>query len=193
MGRSHRFVSIILGAAAGLFAAGCTQQVAQEQSFARERFPNVPPAQAMDTARQVFREYFSIDRVDTSEGVIYSRPTELTGHAAPERVRDVLTRTPNRRREVAELRLVPRGNDVIALCRVQVQRLDTSERRAFVSQTGDDRPANNPPFGAEAGASARQREDWTDVGRNRSLEQQVLASLRERLNPQPTTSPAGTP
>lgn len=193
MKRQQWFVRLMLGTLAGVAAAGCSQQVAQEQSFARERFTDVAPGPAMEAAQQAFRQYFPIDRVDASEGTIYARPTELSGRGSPERVRDVLTRTPNRRREVAELRVVPRGNDVIALCRVQVQRLDTSERRAFVTQTGDDRPANNTPFGAEAGASARQQEDWIDVGRNRELEQQVLTSLRSRLNPRATTKPSETP
>jgi hypothetical protein len=193
MKRHQPLVCLLVGTMIALVAGGCTQRVEQEQSFARERFANVPPERAMQVAEQVFRQYFSVDYVDASEGALYSRPTELSGRGSPERVRDLLTRTPNRRREVAELRLVPRGNDVIALCRVQVQRLDTLERRAFAPQTGDDRPANNPPLGAEAGASARQREDWTEVGRNRTLEQRVLASLRERLVPGTTTRPSGTP
>jgi hypothetical protein len=193
MKQHQRFPSLVLGTLATLFAGGCTQQVAQEQSFARERFLDVPPDQALEAGKQAFRQYFSIDRVDAIEGTIYSRPTELSGRGSPERVRDVLTRTPNRRREVAELRLVPRGKDVIAMCRVQIQRLDTSERRAFVSQTGDDRPANNPPFGPESGASAVQREDWVNIGRNREVEQQVLASLRSRLNPEAATQPSAAP
>ncbi len=183
----------VLGAVAILAAAGCTQQVAREQSFARERLTGVAPDRAFEAAQQVFRQYFSVDRVEPAEGAIYSRPTELSGAGSPQRVRDLLSATPSRRREVAELRLVSRGNDVIALCRVRTQRLDTSERRAFTPQTGDDRPANNTPFSAEEGASARQREDWVDIGRNRVLEQQVLESLRERLGVRSATRPAGTP
>ncbi len=183
----------VLAAVAVLTAAGCTQQVAREQSFTRERLAGVAPDRAFEAAQQVFRQYFSVDRVDSAENAIYSRPTELRGAGSPQRVRDLLSPTPSRRREVAELRLVPRGNDVVVLCRVRTQRLDTPERRAFTPQTGDDRPANNTPFSAEEGASARQREDWVDIGRNRVLEQQVLESLRERLGLRSATRPAEAP
>ncbi len=190
MKRHHAgFVSISLVSLAVL-AAGCADQVSRDQSYANQRIAGASRDQAMEVAQLVFRQYFSIDRVDTDEGCIYSRPSEVRESAPPERVRDVLTRTPNRRRQVAELRVATRGGEVIASCRVRVQRLDTSERRAFAPQTGDDRPANNAPFSAEAGTSARQSEDWVDVGRNRQLEQQVLASLRDRLNPPAATQPA---
>ncbi len=171
----------------GLWCAGCGDQVAREQAFSNVRIPNVSREQALQAAQLAFRQYFPIDRVDEAEGVFYSRPTEVVEKGRPERVRDLLTQTPNRRRQVAEVRVAPRGNDVIASCRVQVQRLDTSERRAFVPQTGDDRPSVNTPFSTEAGASAPQREDWVDVGRNRDLEQQVLDSIVSRL-----TTPAAT-
>ena len=163
---------------------------AGDESFASQRLANVSLDQAMEAAQQAFRQYYSIDRVDSAERTIYARPAEFREGTQGERVRDVLNRKANRRREIAELRLTSRGADVIAACRVQVQRLDTIERRAFAPQVGDDRPANNNPFAAEEGTTATQREDWVAVGRNRQAEQQVLSSLRERLNP--TTAPAAS-
>lgn len=172
-------------------ALGCTENTAREQGYLRQTLPDMSVAQVFEPAKLAFSQYLSIDTADPADGVIRSRPVELNRAGEPQRIRDALTATPSRRRAIGVLRLVPRGSDVIAMCHVSIQRLDTAEYRAFSPQTGDDRPAYNSPFEAEAGASAAQREAWTDVGRHRQLEQQILESLRTRLEGrEATTRPA---
>ena len=177
-------------AAVGPAVVGCSGNLGAEQSYSVQRLPDVSKAQAFEAAQLAFRQYFSIERADPAEGALYSRPADVNARGEVQRVRDVMTVTPSRRRQVAELRIEPRGRDVMAFCRVRVQRLDTSELRSFAVERGDDRPSNNAPFDREAGASAAQREAWTDVGRDKALERQILSSLRERLNPQAATAPA---
>lgn len=146
--------------------------------------------EAFTAARQVFREYFAIAEADPGTGVIRSRPREISPAGSRERVRDVFTATPNRRREVAELRLIADGPGLIASVHVMTQRLDTSERRAFRPQTGDDRPGNVAAMERETSAGPGRTEEWVDVSRNVALEREILDHLRERLAPAGATRPA---
>lgn len=178
------------------FAVGCESEQRQlgpaEGTFASQRLGGVSRDEAFRAAREVFSQYFPVESVDEDALRLRSRPVEIaTGDGGASQVREVLG-TRSRRRQVAEMQVTPRGGDVVVSCRVRTERLDTTQQRAFRPQAGDDRPANNAPFDAEAGATAHQRESWTPIGRDRQLERQVLDSVRERLQPvaAPSTAPA---
>ncbi|MBN1490338.1 MAG: hypothetical protein JXA69_10500 [Phycisphaerae bacterium] len=179
-----RLRSVVCALMVGLVVAGCSQQEMRDRSYgasSQQRIGNVAYDDTFDAAERVFRSFFSTERADRGEGILVARPIEVDKRGEPVGVRDTMTMTPSRRRRVAELRLSRSGSDVLAMCQVKLQRLDTSERRAFRPQIGDDRPSESHPFEAEAGASPSQRELWTDLGRDRELERQVLNALRDRL------------
>jgi len=195
MKSGYRLCVVLAGVYGILASVGCseTKQLGPQESTAtRQRFVGVSQEEAFRAAQRVFRNYFPIDRFDAEEGTIYSRPTEVSGRGEMTQVRDVMTTTPNRRRQVAEMQVIPRGRDVIVACQVSIQRYDAAQQRAFRPSSGDDRPSANDPFKPDAGTTAKQRESWTNVGRNRALESQVLDSVRAQLQPTsaPTTAPA---
>lgn len=179
-----------------ILATGCGSEQRQlgpeEGRFTRQRLQGVAKDQAFAEAKRVFRQYFAVESTDEEEMTIRSRPAEVDARGQTSEVRDVLGATPNRRRQIAEMQVSARGNDVTLSCHVRLQRLDTSQKRAFRPQTGDDRPSHNMPLSDDAGTTAAQRESWTNIGRDRRLERQVLDAVRDRLQPQtaPATAPA---
>jgi hypothetical protein len=188
------FMIPIATIAAALWTSGCNEPIGGggmgDAGYARQTFRTASRAEVFQAAQAAFRQYFSIADADPATGTITSRPQEVDARGEPTQVRELLGGQ-SRRRQIGELRVLTRGPEVIALCRVQRQRLDTTERRAFQTQRGDDRPTENTPFEAEAGATGEQRTAWTNIGRNRSLEADILRSLRMRIEPEEaTTEPA---
>ena len=136
----------------------------------------------LDTVRpaavRVFRQEYRLDPDLSTGHVLISRPVELTDHPPPERVRDMLG-SPNRRRQIATLRLSQDGPHVLVRFQVRIQRLDTIERVTFARQRGDDRPTDTPidQLGA---TSPNAREEWVPVGRDRHTEARILDAIVKR-------------
>jgi hypothetical protein len=149
---------------------------------------NASLAEVRPAATEAFRQYFRLDRDASTAHTLISVPMEVTDPETPPRVRDILG-TPNRFRRVAELYLQQEGGDVLARCRIQIQRLDTAERAAFARQSrNDDRPTETP-IDREGAASARRIDEWTDVGRDRQSEQELLTAIETRLAGVPQEEP----
>jgi len=131
-------------------------------------------------AERVFRQHFRIDPAASTPSVLVSRPQELGPQEQPERIRDVLRPSANRHRQLAELQLLQEGPDVRIRCRVETQRLDTTERATFAGTRGDDRPTETPidRYGA---ASSDPHQEWVSVGRDKNLEQEILAAIQREL------------
>jgi hypothetical protein len=113
-----------------------------------------------------------------------SRPEEVRGKRKPVQLRDTLRVSSSRHRRIAELRIIQKGIDVLAICRVQEQRLETTERASFAEQRGDDRP-NDTPIDRFGATSTYRQEDWVDVGRDRKTELMILDAIRRQLQPLP--------
>ncbi len=179
---------IVVGAAALAGASGCATQGGDARRFrsggpagaASRLLMNEDVDTVQPVAAQVFRRHFRVDAQASSPLVLVSRPLELTEHAQPRRVRDVLRPSPNRRRQVAELYLTQEGAHVRVRCRVRTQRLDTAERAAFVRERGDDRPTDTP-IDRPGASSVSAREEWVEVGRDRNLEREILAAIQREL------------
>lgn len=140
------------------------------------------PVQVAPVARQVLAGHFRINQEASSQFDLISLPKEMTDTTGePQRVRDVLAATPNRKRQVARLWLERNGPDTMLFCRVIIQRLDTSERAAFQRSRGDDRPFDTPIDREGAASVNEERQDWTDVGRDRRTENLILNSIQEQL------------
>lgn len=172
-----------------LIAAGCSMQDGSSTTpaleraggdFSGRRLPQVDPAEVRAAAERVFRSDFRVDPALSSEDTWVSRPAEVD-HPRGERLRDVLSVTPSRHRQIAELRLIPDGDGVLLRCRIRTQRQDTAERTAFARETGDDRPANMPIERPET--SSRRQEEWTTVGRDRQGEQNILNAIQQAFAP----------
>ena len=147
---------------------------------ASQRLLNVGSETVRPIADKVFRTYFRVDPRSSSPNNWISRPAEVRREAKPVRLRDRLTASPSRRRQVAELRIVQKGTDVLAICRVRNQRLETAERASFAEQRGDDRPSDTPIDRLGATSTYRQ-EDWVDVSRDRKTETMILDAIRRQL------------
>mgnify|MGYP000411160748 CR=1 FL=1 len=132
-------------------------------------------------AEDVFRQYFRIDNEKSDACMLVSLPTEVTEGGSPQRVRDMIRDAHSRHRRLGELHLMQEGPNVVIRCRVQLQRLDTTERAAFQVQRGDDRP-NTTAIDREGGATGRTREEWVTVGRDRTTERAVLEAIQKRLD-----------
>lgn len=179
-----------------LVLAGCSAQgegaertsarPASDSQFASRRIASISLQQVQPVADRVFREHFRIDAGSSSANTWIARPAEAPDQERRGQVTDAFAVTPRRKRRLAELRLRPEGEGVVVQCRVLIQRLTVSERAAFSRERGDDRPTDTP-IDRQGPSSIQSREEWTDAGRDRVTEQQILGTIQERLS---TTRPA---
>lgn len=187
----------VAGSAALVLAltAGCSTRpdragsaLGAASAGASRRIPGTSLSEIQPVAERIFRLHFRIDPAASAPGVLVSQPQEVTSETQPERVQDVLTGSRSRHRHLAELRLIQQGPDVLVRCIVQMQRLDTSEGAAFLSQRGDDRPTDTP-IERLGPASPDYREEWVPSRRNRELEQEILRAIAEAVRPQTAPVP----
>lgn len=149
-------------------------------SFVGRQIPGTDVAAVRPIAEDVFRQHFRIDNENSDAHMLVSLPTEVTEGGSPQRVRDMIRDAHSRHRRLGELHLMQEGPNVVIRCRVQLQRLDTTERAAFQAQRGDDRP-NTTAIDREGGATPRTREEWVTIGRDRTTERTVLEAIQKRL------------
>ncbi len=172
---------------------GCTDQISQPTSRLRQGttdlastiLPETELAQAEPAAFLAFKQYYRVDPSLSATGLLVSRPEEVET-SQPERVRDFLAPNRNRHRQIAELRLLRQGRNVVVQCRVETQRLDTTEQAAFQAvRSGDDRP-NDTPIDREGAAGTSTRQEWVVVGRDRTREREILDLIEELVAPAPS-------
>ncbi len=164
------------------------------QNWARERCPDASKAQVFAASEYAVRQWFGIKNADIEAGIITSTPLEEQERGGTGRIRDTAIHYPNRIRRRATVRLLPEGNTVSVECVVIKDRLDTADMRVFEKNRQFDDVNNQTPIQTEAATSARQNEFWTEVGRDRGMEQRILGVIRERLgspsHPAAASSPA---
>jgi hypothetical protein len=169
-----------------LLLAGCSSSERSEgmvslpASASARRVPDTSISVVRPVAERVFRQYFRINPDSSGPALLVAQPQEINSRESPERLRDVLGVSANRHRNLAELRMIQEGPDVVLRCVVQTQRLDTAERSAFARELGDDRPTDTP-IDRRGALSANPREDWVSVRRDRGLEQEILTGILESL------------
>lgn len=150
---------------------------------------------AFDAARYAASQWFRVTDARAEAGRISTAPLEADERGNGERLRDVVG-SHNTIRRQARMRVVnePKEHRVVIECVVTRQRLDTMDARAMQQQSLMDESANRTPIQGDAGANAEQREVWTDIGRDRGMERQILDVARDRLFGGPgrlSTRPAG--
>jgi hypothetical protein len=151
------------------------------------RLGGTSAAAVQPVAERVFRQHFKIDAAASGAGLLVAQPQEVTAEMPAEGVREVLSGARRRHRYLAELRINQQGEDVLLRCIVQTQRLETSERAAFSTQRGEDRPTETP-IDRMGPSSADNREEWVPSKRDRTLEQEILTAIQQAI--QPATSEA---
>jgi hypothetical protein len=174
----------------GTLASGCAAPGSVTSSRATNyhirRLPSTEFEVAFKAAEAALREYqFRIERNDRSAGVIVSRPSEEVVQGGTGKIGDEVLRSPNRVRRIAEIGIVRAGDGVSARCKVLMERLDTGDYRAFRrDRGGGDVPAETP-IEEDGGTEGDQRETWTFVRRDLTLERQLLAAVAERVSGEP--------
>ena len=172
-----------LGALMGGCAAPGSVTSNRATNYHIRRLPSTAYAAAFQAAEAALREYdFRIDKMDRSAGVLVSRPSEKVIQGGTGKIGDEVLRSPNRVRRVAEIGIVREGDGVSARCKVLMERLDTGDYRAFRRERGGGDVPVETPIEEDGGTVGDQRETWTFVRRDLTLERQLLAAVAERVN-----------
>jgi len=153
----------------------------QSGSASRKRFVNVDDTEVFTAAEQAMREEFHLDVRDSGRGYLKS----VAKHSEARRGTGLLSEgvgvaPPSRVRRVAQMWVVPDETSATVLCKVTLERRDTSRRQAFTRDHDvDDVPSGTPSdLDSDTGTP---REEWTTIGSDGEMERQLLASLTERL------------
>ncbi len=161
-------------AAAGIFAcAGCsTASPGSSQSLGTVKY-----AQAFAAANDTMSQYFSIASSDAATGVIKARPKAVD--APRERL---LGKSPAR--QVASMRIWPRGKDILADVTVTIQRRGDSVYRSMPAPGENyEGVPNKPPSAREAATTIEQNESWRTEKHDRAIERKILQDLYLSLHP----------
>ncbi len=161
---------------------GCNAPAVNARFGQRQRLTGVSYAVAFDAARRALAERFHITDSDPEGGTIRAEQQNIRVDADRTGLLGDALGTPRPARRVAQV-FLRRTEDAVELhCRVIVQenqadavRLLTREHRAY------DRPYDTPAD-RDAGTTRQQNAVWRDLNRDRSMERQILASVRELID-----------
>ena len=128
-------------------------------------------------------EQFRIVSADEDSGIIVCEPDEFSRAGA-------------RMRRTARLQLRRQDNQIVAACRVQVEKHATASARSWSRhQSADDLPTATP-IQEDAGISPQQDEYWAAEGRDYRLEREILDRIAAGVTatqPAPSAKSAGEP
>jgi len=174
-------VWLLLGGVGCSESRGPGTTLGREAGWSQATLPGVSKTAACDAGLYAMRQWFRLDPAAPSDGVIQGLPEEYEQRGGTGRIRDEAVGYRNRLRRTATLVIQETPTGSVAKCRVQVERLDTSDHRVFSSneQFGD--VPNETPIDREAGVTPRQQQVWTALPRDRDLERRILNVLRDEL------------
>lgn len=165
--------------------AGCTEQTRSAKNYHATRMVGISKADAFRAGKATLREYdFRIDEEDLQKGHLRSVPSGETIAGGTGRLRDSALKYPNRIRRTAILEVVPHAQALELMCKVLMERLDTSDHQVFRREHGTNDVPSDTPIQEEAGLTGRQNEVWTLIRRDRTLERRMMAAWTERLTGQ---------
>ena len=199
----HGLLALVLLSAA-IGTAGCSSARstpvitrAGTADWSQIRLPNIPPGDAYDAGVYAMRQWFRLAVTDPVEHVIQSVPSEYEQKGGTGRIRDTTIGFRNRMRRTGMLVVQDLDGGCIVKCKVATQRLDTADHRVFQSNQQFADVPNQTPIQGEASVSPSQNQVWTDMPRDRGLEQEILGIVKNRLTgneavtPGTSTEPAG--
>lgn len=188
-------VLVVLVLAVLALLSGCAnvnESIGPVSGWSRDRYEDASYEAAFDAGRYALEQWFRIESARADRGEIVTLADESMERAGTGRLRDETVGTRSRVRRRAAVRISRHPPGIIAECVVKRERLDTAEARAFAQQRSFSEAPTDTPIQGEAGASAEQSQVWTDIGRDRKLEREVLDVMRGRLlrESRPATRPA---
>lgn len=176
--------------------AGCSEMGGEglggerTEGWSQAMLPNVPRDEAFDAGVHALRQWFRLEEVSATDGVVRSAITEFDQKGGTGRIRDAAIGYSNRMRHRATLIVTGQGTGSVAKCMVSVERLDTADHRVFRDQERFQDYPTETPIDRDAGISSSQDQVWTPMPRDRKLEQEILGVLRNRATPSPQSAPA---
>lgn len=169
---TRRWMPAALLALAGI-AGGCNvANPGSSRSLGQVEYPK-----AFAAANDVMSQYYSVASSDAATGVIKSRPKSV--EAGPDRI---LGRSDAR--QVAKMRVWPRGEEILADVTVAVERRGDPILRQMPPPEEDyDGIPNKPPSRREAATTTEQNESWRIEKYDHAIEQKILRDLYRSLHP----------
>jgi hypothetical protein len=152
---------------------------------ATRRLVQTTPSQVAPVARKVFRARYRLDTLRSTDSLLFSHPTEEIGEFDETEAGEPLPLGKTRHRIIARLTWMADGDDVLLVCQVARQRLETARKAAFSTMRGDgdDRPTDTP-IDRRGAVSAESKQEWVYIGRDRQAEQAILGAIRTALQPE---------
>lgn len=165
----NRYAIVLVAVILAAFIGGCTD-VSQ---FPERSMGNVNYIQAVDTARTVMAQYYTVAKVDADAGEIKS---------LPKRIEPGVMGGPMR--EIATIYLRKEHGEVVAYAHVQVQLrgskgLETPGSGAKGTYSS---VPNQTPAEVEAATTAEQNEEWVNERENTSMAYKLLNDIYDALH-----------
>jgi hypothetical protein len=183
-------------AIAGMAAqAGCSSADSaptpriRTEGWSSLRLVNTSRADAYDACLYAMKQWFKVNYASPLDGEVRSATVEYEQRGGTDRLRDAAIKYKYQMRRTATLIVQDDGGEAVVRCAVQVQRLDTADYRAFSDQNRYVDYPNETPIDTGAGETLSQNQVWTDMPRDRQLEQDILSVVRSRAEgARPATS-----
>ena len=165
--------------------AGCQGPISG--GYASVPLPEVDREEAFEAAAAALRGHgFRIAQADADLWQIQTHPLEATSRGGTDRLHEAAVRLPSRIRRIVTVYIQKSRSGCQAHCRVQLQRLDTTQRHVFARQREFGDVPSETPIDRGEGMTTDQTATWTDLRRDRSMEREILQAIRAR----PTRTPA---
>lgn len=164
-----------------VLTVGCTSRQVDAARYSSRLIQDADQAAVFAAARTALTERFRIEKADPKQGLLVSQPLETLATEAAGRIGDVVG-AKRRVRRVAEVQIKPQGNDIRVWCNVVIQHYDTEEVRSFSRDHGIADMPTETPIDTDAGTTTEQNVVWTDKGRDRHMEREILTALADVLS-----------
>lgn len=166
--------------ALALGVTGCSQTASM--SFASVRLANADRLEALNLAVAVVRaQGYRIAEYDAEMFQAQAGPLESTMRGGSGRLSDAALKMPTRVRRIVRLYARKTDTGATVMCNVQLQRADTARRSVFNQQDQYSDVPHDTPIDRGEGLTKSQLSHWTDLGRDRGVERQILQEVRQRF------------
>lgn len=176
-----KLMILVAAGTIALAGAACTRNSLDVLAFQRQVLADTPYDAAFNAAEQALAEQFRIAIRDPEGGNLRTQPVESIENADPGHLLRDAVGAHQRVRRFAELRLRRRDGGVEFYCKVTVQHRQTGVAQAMLRNRGAYDQPTDTPADRDAGLTDEQNAVWITRARDRSMERQILASIREIL------------
>lgn len=146
-----------------------------------QTFRNVSVARVYEAGAAAMGESFESVRISHARGMIEAGPQSYTQQGGTQRVTDAALRPTYHMRRFGTLWISEDEDGVHVNCQVRVQRMDTTDYRSLRTHEEFSDLPTETPIDKDAGLTADQRQAWTELARDQTLERQLLGAINQRL------------